>query len=193
MLSARRNLVGRLSGVELRAARPGSRAPARMRARIHRSRYRARLGVFSGASSQGSATLAGHGRGERQSAAVMCRRHPLPASTLALSYADLFTRDRGVIFRSICDSRHRPRASLELPPPTRPSGQNPTGRFQMSKTLFGVSVGALIIAFVAGWAIPQSKARVAPRASVQVDAFEMMTTGKQMSSEHFADYSFVFN
>jgi hypothetical protein len=63
----------------------------------------------------------------------------------------------------------------------------------MGKTLFGVSVGALLMAFVAGWAIPQSKARVAPGATVQVDAFKMMTSGKQMPSEHFADYSFVFN
>jgi hypothetical protein len=63
----------------------------------------------------------------------------------------------------------------------------------MGKTLFGVSIAALLMAFVAGWAIPQSKARVAPRPTVEVDAFEMMTTGKQMSSEHFADYSFVFN
>jgi hypothetical protein len=63
----------------------------------------------------------------------------------------------------------------------------------MGKTLFGVSVGALLMAFVAGWAIPQSKARVDPGATVQVDAFKMMTSGKQMPSEHFADYSFVFN
>jgi hypothetical protein len=62
----------------------------------------------------------------------------------------------------------------------------------MGKTLFGVSVAALIMAFVAGWAIPQSKARVA-LAAKGVDAFEMMTTGKQMPSEPFADYSFVFN
>ena len=33
---------------------------------------------------------------------------------------------------------------------------------------------------------------VFPRASVQVDTFEMMTNAKQMPSEHFADYSFVF-
>jgi hypothetical protein len=71
--------------------------------------------------------------------------------------------------------------------------QNPAGRFQMGKTLFGVSVGALLMAFVAGWAIPQSKARVAPGATVQVDAFKMMTSGKQMPSQYFADYSFVFN
>ena len=51
---------------------------------------------------------------------------------------------------------------------------------------------ALVVAFVAGWAIPQSKARIAG-AREQVDTFKMMTTGKQLPSEHFADYSFVFN
>jgi hypothetical protein len=62
----------------------------------------------------------------------------------------------------------------------------------MCKILFGLSVAALIMAFVAAWAIPQSKARIAG-ATGQVDTFKMMTTGKQMPSEHFADYSFVFN
>jgi hypothetical protein len=62
----------------------------------------------------------------------------------------------------------------------------------MGKSLFGVSVAALIMAFVAGWAIPQSKARVAG-ATGQVDTFKMMTTGKRLPSDHFADYSFVFN
>jgi hypothetical protein len=63
----------------------------------------------------------------------------------------------------------------------------------MGKTLFGVSVAALLMAFVAGWAIPQSKARVAQGATVQVDTFKMMTSGKQVPSEYFEDYSFVFN
>jgi hypothetical protein len=62
----------------------------------------------------------------------------------------------------------------------------------MGKTLFGISVAALIAAFVTGWAIPQSKARIAG-ATGQIDTFKIMTTGKQMPSEHFADYSFVFN
>ena len=43
-----------------------------------------------------------------------------------------------------------------------------------------------------GGAIPQSKARITGAAG-QVDTFKMMTTGKQLPSEHFADYSFVFN
>ena len=58
--------------------------------------------------------------------------------------------------------------------------------------LFTVAAAAAIITFAAGWAVPQSKARI-PGATVQVDTFKMMTTGKQLPSEHFADYSFVFN
>ena len=41
----------------------------------------------------------------------------------------------------------------------------------MGKTLFGIGIAALIMAFVAGWAIPQNKARVAG-ATGQVDTFE---------------------
>ena len=57
--------------------------------------------------------------------------------------------------------------------------------------LLTVAAAAAIISFAAG-AIPQSKARIAG-ATGQVDTFKMMTTGKQLPSEHFADYSFVFN
>jgi hypothetical protein len=61
-------------------------------------------------------------------------------------------------------------------------------------TLFAVSAAAFIVACVAGWtAIPTSQARVPEAATVQVDTFKMMTSAKQMPSEHFADYSFVFN
>ena len=62
----------------------------------------------------------------------------------------------------------------------------------MAKTLFAISTAALMVAFVAGWAVSDSQARVAQAASVQVDTFEIMTTAKQMPAEHFADYSFVF-
>ena len=58
--------------------------------------------------------------------------------------------------------------------------------------LFTVAAAAAIITFAAGWVIPQSKARITDATS-QVDSFKMMTTGKQLPSEHFADYSFVFN
>ena len=63
----------------------------------------------------------------------------------------------------------------------------------MGKTLFAISTAALIVASVAGWAaIPTSQARVAEAATVQVDTFQMMTSAKQMPSEHFADYTFVY-
>ena len=62
----------------------------------------------------------------------------------------------------------------------------------MAKTLFAISTATLMVAFVAGWAVSDSQARVAPAASVQVDTFEMMTNAKQIPTEHFADYSFVF-
>jgi hypothetical protein len=49
----------------------------------------------------------------------------------------------------------------------------------MGKTFFAVSAAALIVACV-GWAIPNTQARVAPAATVQLDPFEMMTGAKQM-------------
>jgi hypothetical protein len=64
---------------------------------------------------------------------------------------------------------------------------------QMPKILFAVSFAALMVAFVEAWAIPNTQARVAPAASGQVDTFQTMTGAKQLPSEHFADYSFVFN
>ena len=63
----------------------------------------------------------------------------------------------------------------------------------MGKTFFAVSAAAFIVACVAGSAaIPTSQARVAEPATDQVDTFKMMTSAKQMRSEHFTDYSFVF-
>jgi hypothetical protein len=62
----------------------------------------------------------------------------------------------------------------------------------MAKILFAVSAAAFIVACIAGLAaaIPTSQARVAEAATL--DPFKMMTSAKQMPSEHFADYSFVF-
>ena len=60
----------------------------------------------------------------------------------------------------------------------------------MAKTLFAFSTATLMVAFVAGWAVSDTHARVAD--TVQIDTFEMMKTAKQMPAEHFADYSFVF-
>jgi hypothetical protein len=60
----------------------------------------------------------------------------------------------------------------------------------MAKTLFAISTATLMVAFVAGWAVSDTHARVAD--TVQIDTFEMMKTAKQMPSEHFTDYSFVY-
>ena len=60
----------------------------------------------------------------------------------------------------------------------------------MAKKLFAVSAAALMVSFVAGWAVSDSQASVAEAATV--DTFQIMTSAKQRPSEHFADYSFVF-
>ena len=63
----------------------------------------------------------------------------------------------------------------------------------MAKTLFAVSTAALLVSFVAGWAVSDSQASVAKPATVQVNTFKMMTSAQLMPSERFADFSFVFN
>jgi hypothetical protein len=64
---------------------------------------------------------------------------------------------------------------------------------QMGQKLFSVSVAALILACVAGWAISDTQARVPAPATVQIDPFAAMTSATQLPTEHFADFSFVFN
>jgi hypothetical protein len=59
------------------------------------------------------------------------------------------------------------------------------------KVLAAASAAALIVACVGGWVISDTQARVAP-ATVQIDPFTLMTSAKQLPTEHFADYSFVF-
>ena len=61
--------------------------------------------------------------------------------------------------------------------------------FQMGKTLFGISFAASIVAFVVGFAVADNQARHAPLPF----PFKMMMGANQMPSEHFPDYSFVFN
>jgi len=56
--------------------------------------------------------------------------------------------------------------------------------------LFAASVAALIVACIAG-AITDTQARVATP-TVQIDPFQVMVSAKQLPTEHFADYSFVF-
>jgi hypothetical protein len=57
--------------------------------------------------------------------------------------------------------------------------------------LFAASAAALIVACIAGWAVSDTQARV-PTPTVQIDPTAMMTSGKQLPTEHFADYSLVF-
>jgi hypothetical protein len=57
--------------------------------------------------------------------------------------------------------------------------------------LFAASAAALIVAGIAGWAVLDTSARATPT-TVQIDPFKMMTSAKQLPTEHFADYSFVF-
>jgi len=62
------------------------------------------------------------------------------------------------------------------------------------KVLAAASAAALIVACVGGWAVSDTQARVAtPTTTVQIDPFKVMTSAKQLPTEHFADYSFVFN
>ena len=57
--------------------------------------------------------------------------------------------------------------------------------------LFAAAAATLILACVAGWATSDTQARVAT-ASVRIEPFQMMVSAKQLPTEHFVDYSFVF-
>jgi hypothetical protein len=59
-------------------------------------------------------------------------------------------------------------------------------------TLFAAAAAALILACVAGWAMSDTQARVATPLTVQIDPFQVMMSAKQLPTEHFVDYSFVF-
>jgi hypothetical protein len=53
---------------------------------------------------------------------------------------------------------------------------------------------ALVVAGIAGWALSDTtQARVAAPKTDQIDTLTLMTSAKQLPTEHFADYSFVFN
>jgi hypothetical protein len=63
----------------------------------------------------------------------------------------------------------------------------------MGKTgLFAASAAALIVACVTSWAGSDTQVRAATPTTVQIDPFNLMTSAKQLPTEHFADYSFVF-
>ena len=63
----------------------------------------------------------------------------------------------------------------------------------MGKTgLFAASAAALIVACVTSWAVSDTQVRAATPTTVQIDPFNLMTSAKQLPTEHFADYSLVF-
>jgi len=56
---------------------------------------------------------------------------------------------------------------------------------------FAVSAAALVVACLAVWGFSETPARAVPT-TVQIDPFTLMKGAKQLPTEHFADYSFVF-
>jgi hypothetical protein len=64
----------------------------------------------------------------------------------------------------------------------------------MSQTrFFAVTAAALILACLAGWALSDTQVRAAAPATVQINPFEVMVSAEQLPTEHFVDYSLVFN
>ena len=63
----------------------------------------------------------------------------------------------------------------------------------MRKTgLFAVAA-ALILAGIGGWAASNTQARVATATSIGINPFQMMTNAKHPPTEHYQDFSMVFN
>ena len=54
----------------------------------------------------------------------------------------------------------------------------------MGKTLFAISTAALMVSFIAGWAVTDTQART-PASTAQIDTFDMMTSAQQRPTEHF--------
>ena len=59
-------------------------------------------------------------------------------------------------------------------------------------TLFAVAA-ALIAAGIAGWAASNTQARVATASVGGVDPFHMMTNATHLPTEHYKDFSMVFD
>jgi hypothetical protein len=58
------------------------------------------------------------------------------------------------------------------------------------KKVFAATVAALFVSFIAGWAVSDTHARTP--APVQLGPFTLMTSAKQLPTDRFTDYSFVF-
>ena len=59
--------------------------------------------------------------------------------------------------------------------------------------VFAAAAAALILVGAAGWAVSNSQARVPTPTTVQIDTISVMTSAKNLPTEQFDDYSFVFN
>jgi hypothetical protein len=56
-----------------------------------------------------------------------------------------------------------------------------------------LAVTTLTVAGIAGWVVSTTQARiVAPVNGAQIDVRQIMTTARAMPTDHFVDYSFVF-
>jgi len=56
-----------------------------------------------------------------------------------------------------------------------------------------IAVTALTLAGIGGWVVSTTQARIATSVSgTRIDVLQTMATAKEMPTEHFADYSFVF-
>jgi hypothetical protein len=65
-------------------------------------------------------------------------------------------------------------------------------RFPMRKFDF-LAVTALILVGVGGWVVSTTQARnTAPMNGTRIDALQIMTVAKDMPTDHFVDYSLVY-
>ena len=54
----------------------------------------------------------------------------------------------------------------------------------MGKTLFAISTAALMVSFIAGWAVTDTQART-PASTAQIDTFNVMTSAQQLPTEQY--------
>ena len=56
-----------------------------------------------------------------------------------------------------------------------------------------IAVTALTLAGIGGWVVSTTQARIATSVSgTRIDVLQTMATAKEIPTEHFVDYSFVF-
>jgi hypothetical protein len=67
----------------------------------------------------------------------------------------------------------------------------------MRRTTFAaIAAGALILAGIAGWATPSNRplqAKASTSIKDQIDTFSMMTSAKDLPTDEFQGFSFVFS